>query len=183
MINLEFYLLEDELWCLYPDGRNEQVTEKNTSLIMEVLSSIREFFPEAYASLSKWYQRSANNIPHYQFLIVNRFCRCNWGLLDTTKKDIDGRGIFNFERVLCPMRGECPYENIVCNPKFNSKLSDAELRVMKLVYEGCGNEEIAERLYLSPHTVKNHIKSVYLKLGIHEKSEFISYAHNNNLFN
>ena len=44
------------------------------------------------------------------------------------------------------------------------------------------NEDIAERLYLSPHTVKNHIKSVYLKLDIHEKSEFIQYAHKNNLF-
>jgi len=31
--------------------------------------------------------------------------------------------------------------------------------------------------------VKNHIKSVYRKLGIHEKSEFIRYANKNNLFN
>ena len=54
---------------------------------------------------------------------------------------------------------------------------------IKVVYEGISNDEIAERLYISPHTVKNHIKSVYLKLGIHEKSEFIQYAHNNNLFN
>ena len=53
---------------------------------------------------------------------------------------------------------------------------------MQLVYEGFNNEDIAERLYLSPHTVKNHIKSVYLKLDIHEKSEFIQYAHKNNLF-
>ena len=44
------------------------------------------------------------------------------------------------------------------------------------------NDEIADRLYLSPHTVKNHIKSVYIKLNIHEKSEFIQYAHKNNLF-
>jgi hypothetical protein len=56
------------------------------------------------------------------------------------------------------------------------------MRVMQLVYEGFNNEDIAERLYLSPHTVKNHIKSVYLKLDIHEKSEFIQYAHKNNLF-
>lgn len=54
---------------------------------------------------------------------------------------------------------------------------------MKLVYDGKSNDDIADSLYLSPHTVKNHIKSVYRKLCIHEKSEFIQYAHNNNLFN
>lgn len=80
------------------------------------------------------------------------------------------------------MRGECKYEGIICNPQFNSRISDAEMRVMRLVYDGIDNDEIADRLYLSPHTVKNHIKSVYLKLDIHGKSDFIQYAHKNNLF-
>ena len=182
MENLEFYILDNELWCLCPDGRNEQVTEHNTELVREILSKIREFYPEAYKDLSKWYQKSAANVPYYQYLMVNRFCRCNFGKLDNTKKDIGRNGVFNFERVDCPMRGECPHENKVCCPSFNSNLSDAELRVMKLVYDGCDNDEIADQLYLSPHTVKNHIKSVYAKLGIHEKSEFIQYANKNNLF-
>lgn len=80
------------------------------------------------------------------------------------------------------MRGECKYEGVICDPQFDSRISDAEMRVMRLVYEGLSNEDIADKLYLSPHTVKNHIKSVYLKLGIHEKSEFIQYVHKNNLF-
>lgn len=183
MKDLEFYILENELWCLFPDGRNEQVTEHNTELVREILSKIREFYPEAYKDLSKWYQKSGANVPYYQYLMVNRFCRCNFGKLDNTKKDIGHNGVFNFERVGCPMRGECSHENIVCSPKFNSKLSDSELRVMKLIYDGYSNDEVAESLYLSPHTVKNHIKSVYSKLGIHEKSEFIQYANKNNLFN
>ena len=182
MENLEFYILDNELWCIFPDGRNEQVTEHSVELVRDILSRIREFYPEAYKDLSKWYQKSSANVPYYQFLMVNRFCRCNFGKLDTTKKDVSRNGAFNFERIECPMRGECIHENKVCCPSFNSKLSEAELRVMKLVYDGFGNDEIAELLYLSPHTVKNHVKSVYLKLGIHEKSEFIRYANNNNLF-
>ena len=183
MKDLEFYILENELWCLFPDGRNEQITEHNVELVREILSRIREFYPEAYKELSKWYQKSSSNVPYYQYLMVNRFCRCNFGKLDNTKKDVSSGGIFNFERVDCPMRGECPHENVVCNPRFNSRLSDAELRVMKLLYEGLDNGEIADKLYLSPHTVKNHIKSAYAKLGLHEKSEFIRYAKENNLFN
>lgn len=182
MKDLEFYIFEDELWCMFPDGRNEQITERSTDIIKKVLDRIRECYPEAYAELMKWYQKSSMNVPYFQYLMVNRFCRCNFGKLDTTQKDIDNATNFNFERVSCPLRGECPYENKVCNPRFNSRLSDAELRVMKLVYNGYSNDEVADTLYLSPHTVKNHIKSVYLKLGIHEKAEFIRYANNNNLF-
>lgn len=182
MENLEFYILDNELWCLFPDGKNERITEGSTETIREILSKIREFYPEAYGALSKWYQKSASNVPYFQFLIVSRFCKCNFGKLDNTNKDINKNGIFNIEKVDCPMRGECKHENIVCNPKFDSRLSEAELRVMKLVYGGYGNDRIAEMLYLSPHTVKNHIKSVYLKLGIHSQAEFIRYANNHNLF-
>lgn len=183
MVDLEFYIYGDELWCLSPDGKNEQVTEQNTELVKSLLAKIREFFPGAYEGLAKWFQKSAHNVPYFQYLIVDQFCRCNFGKLDSTTKDVDSKGKFNFEKGYCPIYGRCPYANVVCNPKFNSRISDAEMRVMKMVYVGCNNEEIADRLYLSPHTVKNHMKSVYLKLGIHEKAEFIQYAHSNNLFN
>ena len=54
---------------------------------------------------------------------------------------------------------------------------------MKLVYEGLGKDEIAERLFISPNTIKNHVRNVYAKLGIHEKSEFVKYVKENDLFN
>ena len=43
-------------------------------------------------------------------------------------------------------------------------------------------EEIAEQLYLSAHTVNNHIRNAYFRLGIHSKAEFVKYAENNRLF-
>lgn len=182
MEQLEFYIYESELWCKYADGRNEVVTESNTELIQHLLELIREHYPTAYKALEKEYQKSAGNVKYYQYLIVRRFCKCNFGKLDTTKLDVEASGKFNFEKVDCPLRGECKYEGVICFPTFNTKLSDSELRVMKLVYDGMSKEDIAEQLYLSPHTVKNHIKSVYCKLGTHEKSEFIQYANRHNLF-
>jgi DNA-binding CsgD family transcriptional regulator len=182
MEQLEFYIYEQELWCRRADGRNEVVTEHDTELVQPLLERIREQYPEAYKALEKEYQKVSIYVPRYQFLIVRRFCKCNFGRLDTTKMDVDGSGAFNFEKVECPLRGECRYEGKICFPKFNTRLSDAELRVMRLVYDGVSKDDIAERLYLSPNTVKNHIKSVYCKLGIHEKSEFIQYANRNHLF-
>lgn len=181
MAGVEFYMFEDELWCMSANG-NEKVTEDKTDLIKLILDRVRECYPDAYKALEENYSKSSANIPYYQYLIANRFCRCNFGELDSSKKDIDQKGMFNFERVKCPLRGECRFEGVICCPKFNSKLSDAELRVMKLIYEDYGVDDVAQTLYISPNTVKNHIKSVYAKLGIHKNSEFINYANKNQLF-
>lgn len=179
-MNAEFYIYNNELWCMTAES-NRVVTEQDTELISMMIERIREQYPEAYQALEKAYAKSRMNVPYFQFKIVNRFCRCNFGELDCTKEDITNEG-FNFEKVTCPMRGECALEGIVCMPKFNTKISDGEMRVMRLVYEGLDIPTIAEQLYLSPNTIKNHIKSVYRKLGIHEKADFIRYANTNKLF-
>jgi DNA-binding NarL/FixJ family response regulator len=44
-------------------------------------------------------------------------------------------------------------------------LSIRERRVMELVAENLGNKEIAERLHISEHTVKNHVHRILKKLG------------------
>lgn len=179
---VEFYIFNEELWFIKDDEQNQALSEKDTEVIQELLSVIRERYPEAYKSLSKEYQKSALNVPYYQFLIVRRFCKCNFGKLDATKYDIDNLGRFNFEKVECPLRGECKYDGIICNPKFNSKLSSAEERVMKLIYQGFSKEEVGDKLCLSPNTIKQHVKSAYCKMKVHDKGEFVKLAKDNNLF-
>ena len=182
MQSYEFYTIDNEVWYLTSDGRNERLDETKEEVISAILERMMECYPEAYRALSENYRKSAANVGYYRFLIVHRFCKCNFGKLDTAELDYKPSSAFAFEKVQCPLRGECPFEGIVCMPKFNTKLSKKELEVMRLIYDGCTNEEVAERMYLSPFTIKNHIKSVYAKLGIHEKSEFIQYADKNHLF-
>lgn len=52
-----------------------------------------------------------------------------------------------------------------------SLLSDREQEVVRYVAEGIGNQEIARRMKLSPHTVKNHLFRIYQKLGISSRVE------------
>lgn len=182
MEGIEFYIYEDKLWIMLQDGTSKEVEESDTELVQTLFERIKEQYPEAFKALSRNYSSSSPNVRYFQFLIVRRFCKCNFGKLDTTKIDVERTGRMNFEKVDCPLRGECQFEGVICTPKFNSNLSTAELRVMKLVYQGSTIEEIASALFLSPYTVKNHIKSVYCKLNIHEKSEFIRYANEKNLF-
>jgi two-component system response regulator DesR len=50
-------------------------------------------------------------------------------------------------------------------------LSAREREVLTLIASGRTNREIAERLYLSPHTVKEHASSLYRKLGVKNRAE------------
>ena len=54
-------------------------------------------------------------------------------------------------------------------------LSKREEEIARLVASGLSNGEVAQRLSLSPHTVKNYLFRVYEKLGISTRIELVLY--------
>jgi DNA-binding CsgD family transcriptional regulator len=56
------------------------------------------------------------------------------------------------------------------------RLSAREADVARLIAEGCSNKEIGRRLALSPFTVRNHLSSIYGKLGISRRAELVGFA-------
>lgn len=48
-------------------------------------------------------------------------------------------------------------------------LTEREVEVLRLVADGLGNQEIAERLYLSPSSVKSHLSHTYGRLGVRRR--------------
>ena len=50
-------------------------------------------------------------------------------------------------------------------------LTASELAVVRLVTEGLTNREVAERLFVSPHTVNSHLRHVFTKLRINSRVE------------
>ena len=55
-------------------------------------------------------------------------------------------------------------------------LSEREHEVLLIVAEGLTNLEIAERLVLSPHTIRNHVSSILTKLGLRRRSDAAVFA-------
>ena len=58
-----------------------------------------------------------------------------------------------------------PYSNTL------STLGNAELSVLKLLSSGKTNQEIADKLCISIHTVKKHVSNIFKKLDINSRSE------------
>ena len=56
------------------------------------------------------------------------------------------------------------------------KLTDRELQVLKLVAQGMSNREVAEQLFISENTVKNHVRNILEKLHLHSRMEAVIYA-------
>ena len=45
-----------------------------------------------------------------------------------------------------------------------------------LIAKGLTNHEIAQRLFISPHTVKNHVSRIYQKIGMDERTKVALWA-------
>jgi len=55
-------------------------------------------------------------------------------------------------------------------------LTPRETAVLLFLADGMSNEEISKRLFISIHTLRNHIQSIISKLGAHSKLEAVSIA-------
>ncbi len=62
-------------------------------------------------------------------------------------------------------------------------LSEREQEIITFIAEGYTNSEIAERLFLSPHTVNTHRKNIMHKLGVNNTAAVVMYAVKTNLVN
>ena len=60
------------------------------------------------------------------------------------------------------------------NQHLPSPLSLREFDVLQLIYEGCSNQQIADKLFVSTNTIKVHIKNAYLKLDSISRSTTIA---------
>ncbi|MGY1701038.1 two component transcriptional regulator, LuxR family [Geodermatophilus saharensis] len=56
-------------------------------------------------------------------------------------------------------------------------LTEREVEVLRAMAEGLSNAEIAARVWLSPETVKTHVKAVLGKLGVRDRTQAVVWAY------
>ena len=72
------------------------------------------------------------------------------------------------EREIAEMRARASSGELVDPP------SAAELNVLKLLRTRLSTREIADKLYVSPNTVRSHTHTLYRKLGVHSRAEAVA---------
>ena len=83
---------------------------------------------------------------------------------NTTAKDFAGKLLYQFR------------ERDLQNTPSISSLTPREKEILLLVSKGLTNKQIAEQLFISENTVKNHIKNLLEKLNLENRVQLASYA-------
>jgi LuxR family transcriptional regulator, maltose regulon positive regulatory protein len=66
-----------------------------------------------------------------------------------------------------------PDAGISADSNESSDLSQREIEILKLIGSGCSNQEIADRLFITLHTVKKHGSHIFAKLGVTSRTQAI----------
>ena len=77
-----------------------------------------------------------------------------------------------YGQVFLPKRIKTIYDDRKKRPS----LSEREIEIVRLVAKGFSNDELAERLHLSPDTIKAHLRHIYEKLGVESRVEAVTEA-------
>lgn len=62
------------------------------------------------------------------------------------------------------------------NIKESVQLTQREKEVIDLIAEGLSNKDIAEKLFISPYTIKSHVHNILEKLTLHSRLQIAKYA-------
>ena len=65
---------------------------------------------------------------------------------------------------------------VAADAKWETLLTRRELEVLRLMAGGANTRAIAQRLHISPATVRNHAQNIFAKLGVHSRLEAVAYV-------
>lgn len=175
---IEFYTCPDGSINVKPFDKPVFVYDMSQRHITEeMIVLIRDLYPGAFAALSQLYAKSERNKDFFEYKIVHRFIRCNFGEYDALSYDISQVGTFNVEDVRCPMRGECLFEGVICKPTLQTALTQREQEVATLLAQGLCRQEIADELSISVYTVHRHIANIKARMHFRHTQQIIAHFH------
>lgn len=123
----------------------------------------------------------------YRFLILDNAFEIYGGiiaLLFTIIGVVAGRKLTERKKVEVIIEKEVPVQVLIAATDFTVNhalieklgISRREYEVLELMAEGLSNQEIAERTYVSIHTIKTHISNLFMKLDVKRRTQAVTKA-------
>ena len=108
-------------------------------------------------------------------------------LKDATIEDFLGtiRAVARGIKIIPPLLTESLFTHVVDHALRKGKLPDAvrmtkrEREIIVLIAEGMSNKDIAQRLNLSPYTIKSHVHNILEKMALHSRLEIATHSYDN----
>ncbi len=124
-------------------------SNKQAIIIVTLLSVFVLIF-----SLQKYFNININPLPLYYIILNSMLIKYSWKNFFITKLDND----------------------ITKNNSFIQQynITQRENEIIEFIVNGKSNKDIAQLLFISDNTVKNHIYNIYKKMGINSRFELIS---------
>lgn len=166
---------------------NEKLSENKTDVLIidyasskfcvDDISIINEYFPKVKILAITYPQTKQNYLSALQSGVISH-------LLKECSKDEIVEAIYSTcrgEKFFCGKVVDVVFkENETSNVKGVScdgvKISGREIEIIKLVAEGLSNKEIADKLFLSIHTIATHRKNIMSKLDVNNSAGLVMYA-------
>ncbi len=168
---VEFFIINGQT-CIRRNGISKPLTPKDRDAIEFMLEQMERCFPDTVKRLRDWAADSAANKRFFEYRMVDRFIRCNFGEADFLYPDVEN-GMFHLEEVKCPLRGICKDENLICKPKIQLPVGREEGRAAMLYSKGLTACEIAAVMKKSVKTIKNQLDNVRKRLHLDRTRDLI----------
>lgn len=179
MPQTEFFADTNRAIYLKDSSGIKELTIHDRDAVSSIMQTLEDRYPSKVKQMKAFFEKSAKNVPFFEFKIIEQFILCNFASNDPLTPDIDEEGNFHFENYFCPVRGVCQMEGIFCHPQIESSLSKREMQVLSFISKGNSIDSIATQLCLSRRTVGRHIENMKAKLSLHTISELIAWYNNN----
>ena len=104
---------------------------------------------------------------------------CGYLVKDCSTKEIAGavRTVFSGEVALSPQLAASILDEVRNLPTVPTRdgrvVTKREEEVLQLITDGCSTSEVADQMYISQKTVKNHLASIYQKLDARDRTQAI----------
>jgi CRP-like cAMP-binding protein len=143
-----------EMALIESKPRSAKVVSSGPSLLMEITQELFQSKLSSYPDTLMAIMKTLSNRARENLRMFEKAETDNDNLIDHKKDE-------KLETQICFLMQE-------------AGLTQREADVARLICEGLSDKEIANKLGLSPHTVKDHLKKVYSKFRVHARTQLVS---------